>query len=285
MRHVPLAVLSASLVGALAVGRGLARQPDPAAPAQEEPGAGLIVDEGSAWRADARLWIWVMGVEGTVGARGLESEVSADFLDILEASDSLFAFSGRLEVGYGSWGAFLDGMYANIGAEDQTGPLGRANIDVTMEQAILDFGVMYRILEREPAAAGPAANPRDLSIDLYAGGRLSAVEISVDPARRVERSSDQTWVDPIIGARAFLPIAEDWHAEINADIGGFGAASDLTWSATAVLGYDFRLFDRPASALFGYRLIGWDYGDGRGRDEFTWDVVQHGILLGLEIWW
>lgn len=59
------------------------------------------------------------------------------------------------------------------------------------------------------------------------------------------------------------------------DIGGFGAASDLTWQAMA--GFGWR-FSENGGAFLGYRAIGTDYEDGG----FTYDMVVHGPLLGLE---
>lgn len=79
------------------------------------------------------------------------------------------------------------------------------------------------------------------------------------------------------------PISERWFLQVNGDIGGFGVESDLTWSATGLIGYDFRMFDTPSSFLFGYRAIGWDYSEGSGNDRVVWDIVQHGLLLGLTI--
>ena len=287
------ALLAMMLLAGAAPARLVAQQPGGAsASTATEPGS--IEDDRSPilsagqpahdpWRVELRAWAWLMGVEGDVGVRGRVTEVSASFSDILDGSDSLLAFSGRIEVGYEKFGAYLDGMYADVGAEDQTGTAGRSAVDVEFEQTIIDFGLMYRVADFEPRAQGPASNVRNLTIDLYAGGRFNALEIEIDPDRLPPRNADEDWLDPIIGAKGVLPLAEHWHAELNGDIGGFGVSSDLTWSATAVIGYDFTMFGAPASVLLGYRVIGWDYSEGGGAEEFTWDVFQHGIILGLDV--
>ena len=69
----------------------------------------------------------------------------------------------------------------------------------------------------------------------------------------------------------------------NGDIGGFGVGSDFTWSATIVIGYDFLLFEHPALVYLGYRAIGQDFTEGSGSDRFTWDVIQHGPILGFSL--
>ncbi len=246
---------------------------------------GALQDESSeanGWRVDYNTWIWMIGVEGDVGARGLTTHLDASFTDVLEASDSIFAFSGRLEIAKGRWGIFIDGMYANIGVDEVSGPLGFADIDITTEIFVIDFGATYRLGEWRPNGEA-AGNSRDITLDLYAGGRYNRLELELDPARLPARSRDINWLDPIVGGKLILPINEKWHISTNSDIGGFGVESDFTWSVTAVIGYDFLLFDNPASVFFGYRAIGTDFTEGSGSDQITWDVVYHGPILGFSL--
>lgn len=247
-----------------------------------EDQADPVPAEITEWRFELTAWAWLMGLDGTSGVRGRTTDVSANFIDIADASDSLAALSGRLELGYGRLGAFVDAFYADLGVDDVSGPVGLARIDITYKQTIVDFGVMYRLAEWPLTDAG-LPEPRNATLDLYAGGRYSNVELEFDPANAASLSGDEDWLDPIIGAKLVLPLEERWRFMINGDVGGFGVASDFTWSATAVIGYDFELFGALASVLLGYRAIGWDFSDGSGEDRFTWDVVQHGPMIGLTI--
>ncbi len=234
------------------------------------------------WRFEAYVWGWMSGMNGDIGAGGATVAISESFLDLVEASDSVVAFSGRLEFGYERFGGYVDGLYSDLTIEDQSGPLGLASVDIESEQTILDFGFTYRLGDWEPTGEA-AKNPRNRTLDLYAGGRYSKVEVTIDPAALPSFGDDKEWLDPIIGAKFVVPFAEHWHAELNGDIGGFGVESDFTWSATAVIGYDFHIFKAPASVLLGYRAMGWDFSEGSGTSEFTWDLIQHGPLLGLSI--
>ena len=238
--------------------------------------------EANGWRVDYNTWIWILTLEGDIGVGGLTTHVDASFTDVLEASDSFFAFSGRLEIAKGHWGGFIDALYANIGVDDVSGPLGFADIDITQEVYLIDFGATYRIGEWTPSGEA-AGNSRDITLDLYAGGRYNRLDIELDPARLALRSRSIDWVDPIVGGKLILPINEKWHISTNSDIGGFGVASDFTWSVTAVIGKDFLLFDHPASVFFGYRAIGSDFTEGSGHNQFTWDVVYHGPILGFSL--
>lgn len=242
----------------------------------------IVGESSSSLRVDMYAWIWLVGFDGNVGAGGLTSEVDASFGDVLDASDSIFAFAGRLEVGYGKIAGFLDGMYSDLGADDHRSPDGATRFDIEMQQGLLDFGMMYRVVDVEPSGDGAPHKP-DLTLDLYAGGRFNALELTLDPVGADAGSRSRSWVDPIVGAKLVLPLAERWRFEVNGDIGGFGVESDLTWSGTAVFGLDFDLFGLPATVLAGYRAIGWDYSEGGDNNDFIYDIIQHGPILGLSV--
>ncbi len=261
-------------------GEDLLPQADPASlpPGPPDPAA----RGHDPWRADLTLWSWMISVEGDQGVAGRVAQTSASFRDILRDSDSVLAFSGRVELAYQRWGLFVDGMYARLGADDVPTAPGFPDVDITYEMALVDFGAMYRLMDWQPGLAA-VDNPHRPSLDLYAGGRYTDVGLDLDPSGRPTLHQGFDWIDPIVGAKLVLPLSRRFHIATNADIGGFGAGSDLTWSATAVLGYDFTLWDNPMSLYLGYRAIGQDYSSGSGADRVVWDVVQHGPLLGLSI--
>ena len=235
--------------------------------------------EEDAWRVDLTTWIWAVGMTGDTGARGFEASFDVDFIDVLEASDSIFAYSGRLEFARGRVGGFVDGMYAKLGVDDASGSPGLVDIDITAEIGVVDFGLMYRVGEWAPQGDA-AKNKHKTTLDVYAGARYFALDLDLDPANLGSRSRSGDWIDPIIGAKLTLPLSEELHLVAMGDVGGFGVESDLTWSATAVIGYDFRCFDHPASLYGGYRAFGHDISEGPG---FAWDVIMHGPIVGLTI--
>lgn len=241
--------------------------------------------ELAAWRAELMLLAWLPGLEGTIGVRGQTATASASFADIIDSSDSLFGIAGRVEIGYGPWGAFVEGLYNRVANDNATGPQGNADIDITFQETLIDCGLMYRLLG--PTSKAEFSEPTETVLDLYAGARVTSLSVELDPATLNSVSGDRTWADPIIGARVGIPLRElvdlPFRLVAGGDVGGFGVASDFTWSATAYIAYDFRLFGTPASILLGYRAVGWDYTTGEGSNEFTWDLIQHGALLGLSV--
>ena len=276
------------------------------------------LDDADAWRIDATAWLWTMGLEGDIGAFGLTKSMDASFLDILEASDSVVGLSGRLEIGKGKIAGFVEGLYTKLGVEDvPVGPtdidldanidfeidLGSGpfnpnpnpnpnpdldlgllpgEVDVTLELLLVDFGLMYRLGEWAMNDSTDDPGAKHLTLDSYAGARSTRVSIEIDPeAREVDR--DRDWIDPIVGLKSEIPVGDHWQLSVWGDVGGFGAASELTWSATGVVGFDFRMFDLPATIYGGYRAIGYDFSEGSGGDEFVWEVTLHGPLLGFRI--
>ena len=261
-----LAMASAADLGITAISAGAI------AAVEENP-----ADSAGDWRFHFNSWLWLMGIEGDLGVRGMKVEVDADFGDLLDASDSLLAFSGRLEVGYKRIAGFVDGIYADLGADDRSGPGGLANVDITMEMGIVDFGLMYRILDM------PTDTGLNTTVDVYAGARYISLEVELDPAMLASVSRSKDWFDPIVGAKLHLPLTPRLHLGLWGDVGGFGASSDFTWSATGVLGFNFELFKLPMTLYGGYRAMGWDYSTGSGTSETIWDVILHGPILGGEV--
>lgn len=82
------------------------------------------------------------------------------------------------------------------------------------------------------------------------------------------------WADPLVGLRAFLPLTEKLSLQAQADIGGFGAGSDLTWSALATVNY---VFSDRLSASVGYKVLDIDYDHGG----HVYDTRFSGPVLGM----
>lgn len=284
-----------SSVAAVAVGSAHARADDGSAAAPLPPVLDLAAAINAApapadsevrpqrrLRCEVSAWAWLTGLEGDAAIGDRSADISASFTDILDASDMLVSVAGRFEAAYDRIGIFADGFWADISADDQGGPIGFSNVDVSAEIGLLDFGLMYRLIDAGiPADAHAAAV--GLTLDVYAGGRFTDLTLSLQPALQPSRSRHEGWVDPIVGAKIVVPFADRWHAAINGDIGGFGVSSDLTWSATALVGFDFTIGALPASIVAGYRAVAWDFEDGSGDDLIEWNATLHGPLLGLSI--
>lgn len=170
----------------------------------------------------------------------------------------------------GPFGIAFDFQYVKISADAETrfGVLADST-ELTSQTLTGLIAAEYRVVETA-----------ETSVDLMAGARIWSVETEIDPqggpADALFFSDGDTWVDPIIGARARFDVTENIYLTGWGMVGGFGVGADITWDVMAAVGYEVN--DRVA-IIGGYRALGVDYS----RDAFQFDVVQQGPILGARI--
>lgn len=123
----------------------------------------------------------------------------------------------------------------------------------------------------------------DHLLDGLAGIRYTYLDTEVN-LRNIgaQLDGDQDWIDPIVGLRYNYGFADKWFLQLYGDIGGFGVSSDFTWQGLALI--DFQPW-KYVSIIAGYRAIGTDYETGSGPDNFLYDVIIHGPVVGFNIRW
>ena len=218
----------------------------------------LMVPVGAAEMSDE--WNWNLGVyaflpdiSGTTrfanvtGGSGGTLEIE-DILSNLE-----FTAMAALSVKRGSWGAFTDVLYMNLGATEDdarsftVGGSGvpanaAARVELDMEGLVWTFGGSYSI-----------ANDSEYTVDLLFGGRLLDVEQSIQ------------W--QLSGNVASIPVASR---------SGGGTAALQNWDA--IVGFK----GRPTFGASGNWFMPY-YGDiGIGESDFTWQTM---IGLGYSFGW
>ncbi len=91
----------------------------------------------------------------------------------------------------------------------------------------------------------------------------------------------ENWTDFFIGTRNYTKLSEKWAFIGRADIGAGG--SDMIWNVALMA--DYRV-NEWCSVFIGYKWMDYDYDNGKtGADTYTYDVLQQGPLLGLNIHW
>jgi len=119
-----------------------------------------------------------------------------------------------------------------------------------------------------------------LSVDVLAGLRLWRIETELDldagiaAARSVQ--DQDVWVDPILGARGSVPLWGPFWLSAAAVIGGFDAASELTWEVLGTI--DVRRWERVTFRA-GYRHVDVDYEDGG----FIFDAALSGSIFAAVV--
>lgn len=229
--------------------------------------ADIVVPEyqpESGWTFAIEPYFWAAGMDGTIGQFGLpDVEVDATFSNILK--NLTFGFMSLAEARNGAFGVFGDVMYVELSANDGVNVRRiNADVDVTSQTFTTMLAGEYRLID-EPGG----------SLDLLAGGRLWWVSTDVDISGdlNISGSDSATWVDPMVGLKGRVYVTPEFYIGAWGMVGGFGVSSDFAWDALGGIGY---AISDSVSLVAGYRALGVDYEQG----DFTFDVVEHGPILG-----
>lgn len=115
-------------------------------------------------------------------------------------------------------------------------------------------------------------------LDILAGARYWHVETTVSfnggVLGGVSRTDKVDWVDAVAGLKGSYSLTDNFFLTGWGMIGAGGA--DLDWNVLGALGYKFN---DSVSAVLGYRAQGVDYS----KDDYKYDVIQHGPIIGLTV--
>lgn len=266
-------VLSASSANAAYGEDTLPNVPEKYAPAEHQN-----------WALQVTPYIWAARLDGHVSPfqRGPTIRVEKSFSEVMDNLN----FGGFINI-WGRYDRFVfsgDIMYVDTTDIHGIGPLpalsipgvgvippgGNIDAKVDTKQLTATFMGGYRLIDAP-----------QYSLDALAGVRLWHISNKVKltgshGGLSGSASYDESfgWVDPLVGLRVFLPVTEKLSVQGQADIGGFGAGSDFTWSTLITVNYAFR---DSLSASVGYKLLDVDY-DYNGH---VYDTRLSGPALGM----
>lgn len=233
------------------------------------------------WTFMLEPYAWAPGLYGTIGVGNLPSmTVDSSPIDVLQKLNwGVFA---RGEIRKGRWGLLADGFFAQFSASvEPTGPLYQS-ASARLQQSIDSAMLAYRVIDA-----------RNYYVDGYAGARLYYMGVSLaaevednrltrlgdaltDRSLPTGAEAERWWVDPVIGFRARVNLYGAFFLAAQADVGGFGAGSNIAFFTQASAGVNIT---RNLSAELGYRYMYVDYD----RDNFLFRVNMPGIYGGLGV--
>ncbi|MCO5065920.1 MAG: hypothetical protein M9924_16095 [Rhizobiaceae bacterium] len=231
--------------------------------------------ERATWALQVTPYMWATGIKGDISPfqRAPTIGTEKSFSDIMDDLN----FGGFLNI-WGRYDRFVfsgDVMYVDTTDSKVFGlppvpfpvpPGARINaaVDTTQFTATLQAG--YRLLDTE-----------QFTFDLLGGARFWHISNDVTVSalgRSASYGESFGWTDPLIGARAFVGLTEHLSLQAQADVGGFGAGSDLTWSVLGTVNYTFT---DHLSLSAGYKVLDVDYDD----DGYVFDTRMSGPVLGM----
>jgi hypothetical protein len=234
--------------------------------AQTAPAA---AQDSEGWRFTLTPYIWAAGIQGDVGARpgNPPIEVDVKFTDIFDKLEGVFV--GKLDVGYGRFGAYADIMYIKVGTDRDVKIGNLLTLDAQLDVATTAATIAgyYRVYD---SAEG--------HLDLIAGARINSVSVDLDLSRvgGAGRGGEvtKTAVDPIIGFEAVARLGGRSSLTGYADIGGFDVSSKLVWQIQATYNYDIS---DGTTASIGYRYYAVDFKEG----SLSYDLALGGPYIGV----
>ncbi len=235
------------------------------------------------WSFSFAPYLWLVGLNGTIGAKGQTADVDMSFGDIWENLD--FAFQGHAEILYkNKYGFFVDGTFVKISTKDVKGPL---NIKTTVKLNFWEFVGVYRLYEQHSGFTNSKGQSKpSFNADLLGGGRYTNVDNKINfggngPIGASNQvSADQGWFDFLVGARIKWQATNRLFFNARTDIGGFGLgfSSDIAWNLVGLVGVDITDW---MQVMVGYKVFYDDYSDGSGDNRFVYDAWTTGPITGL----
>jgi hypothetical protein len=223
------------------------------------------------------LPIWIPGVTGSFAEGSTSVDVDRPEVPSVggaaERATSLeFALVGRLDVRRDRFVAFADVFGVRIGKTADYQANG-FDSDGSLEGIIGRVLVGHRVVQACPDPCRTA-----FDFDILGGARVYYVEAKLDEPDALSFSAHKTWIDPIVAVRASIDPPGPFDFSVMADVGGFGAGSEVSWSVSLEAHWRFA---RHWSLMVGWAWLAIDYDLGANDDRFVVDIRVGGPQIGI----
>jgi hypothetical protein len=286
----------------LVLGAGSAVAGDGNTPAAD--GTQSAPGDPDPWRFRATAYAWLTSTSGNVTARGQTVDYNANFVQLVQKSDSLAAWMSYFEANKGNVGIYADFVWTRLGFSNSTAgyrnPIGGlqlssvANQALTLSMTIVEVGGTYEV-QRWTGQNGSAT-----ALDVLAGFRywntsvdmtfdrnttvdLSRLGFEVTRSFAIAHDGGLNWVDPLIGLRLRHQFTPNQELLVRGDVGGFGLQSTFAWQALAGYSYQWQLKGYALAGVVGYRALSTSYSTGSGLDTRGLDILMHGPIVGASL--
>jgi hypothetical protein len=220
--------------------------------------------QAGEWEHELAPYLWGSAMEGTTGVGGVTAEVDLSFGDLLDNLE--MGFMGMYRGTRDRFSVTVDTIYMGLGATER-GRAGLAKADIDVDQLALAMAAGYALTDSLVVLGGMRYN--DVSAEVEVTGPLG---------NTADAETDESWVDPYLGAQYTLPLSEAWSLNLYGDIGGFGIGSDFAWQG--IINFRWQFSER-IGALAAYRYMQMDYESGSGAGRFEYDMSFSGPALGV----
>jgi len=224
-------------------------------------------DEPSGTAVQITPYVWGPGFGGTIrpGTGAPNLKVDQGFGDLVKDIDAAFFFDALVK--HDRLIGVVDLTHSSS-SRDGLVPTGNPAAPAVAAEGSL------RQTSLSALAGYRAVDQTNLSLDLLTGGRAWWIHAKVSaPSLALSTRAKVSFVDPVVAARLHVKASPRWSFLVYGDIGGFGAASDITTQAMATA--NLRIA-RHIWLSGGYRYQYVDYTSGNIRAK----VALAGPLFG-----
>jgi len=219
------------------------------------------------WHVNLSPYLWLAGMNGTVGFGGRAVQVNQSFRDLF--SNLNVGVMGLSEVRRGPISLLTDLMYIRLGNETAipiTGLPNAIDVKTSLNTFTLTPYFGYRIF----------GNQRG-SIQFISGGRYyhvsSTISTSAGGAGSISTSTSDNWADLVEGGRFQFNLTPRVNAFFLGDAGGGGSV--LTWQMVGGAGYRWS---KRWSTQLAYRRL---YFNRQANNGVGIEQTQQGLVLGV----
>ena len=222
------------------------------------------------WEFILNPYLMLPNSSGKFGIGPFDTNVSASPSDLFSKLN--WGFMGAVEANNGDWGFNLDVSYLNLDITDDS----IRRVSVNGHQAAYTATVLKRVHQNAWVYAGIRWS--DMGVRLTCNTVCAVPTGNAPGIAQRELSRNQDWQEVLVGFRANLPFNERLDLTMNADVGGFGAGSEVSINVWPQLGWRVS---ESSKALLGYRIVYVKHESEEGV-RFLYDVVTFGPTIGFE---
>lgn len=199
------------------------------------------------WEYRATFYGWLTGVTTEAETPLGEFEAEIEFADIFDELD-IAAFAA-FEARKGRWSFIADGMYVELSPEiNVPGGALLSGGEIESQTGLISAYATYAIVDEAQWRFDVGGGLR------YYDASTETTVIGPDGSPAGVFTTDGSWTDLLLAARATRSFNENWWGVAYADIGGFGIedSSELSWQVLGGVGYRFS---ETWSAIASYRYL------------------------------
>lgn len=253
------------------------------APASDSAVEGAL-EGAEAWTIRFEPMVWAPALRGDIK---LPASSAID-VETIGADENEIIAAGRLTLRADRWSfqfrGFSFSLDESAAATDAftlggAGAIAGTNVLTDLDLAGFDLTVGYRIwtpledVEREVR----------IGFDIHGGARVHSLDISVRTAAALG-AEENTWIEPIGGARMSIDLPQGFGVNVAFDAGGFpsGDDSSFSWDITVAFSWMF-LSDRRGGLEIGFRHLDMNLNEGEGAGELEFDAALAGLFGAIVI--